>query len=48
MEGYIFRFRCEKNDVSIYQYLEFRKEIPGYGVTTTNHHLDVKIKCKIE
>ena len=33
---------------SINQCLEFRKEIPGYGVTMTIHHVDVKIKCKIE
>ena len=32
---------------SIYQSI-FRKEIPGYEVTRTTHHLDVKIKCKIE
>ena len=29
-------------------HLEFWKEIPGYGVKKNIHHLDVKIKCKVE
>ena len=32
----------------LFYYLEFWKEIPGYGVTKTIQHLDVKIKCNIE
>ena len=32
----------------LFYYEEFGKENPGYGVTRTIHHLDVKIKCKIE
>ena len=28
--------------------LELGKENPGYVVTRTIHHLEVKIKCKIE
>ena len=44
----MFHIKCNEDQRGILFYLEFGKEIPGYGVTRTIHHLDVKIKCKIE